>query len=947
MCITDEYMDYYAQYTREYGENTCILMQIGSFYEMHMVKNEKETIGNIFEVCNLLNIQVTRRNKSIEKIDRSNPYMAGFPIHSFSKYLPILLEHQYTVIVIDQEEGGKAGTKQRKIGAIYSPSIPPLDLDKNIENSALTCILMESDHISVGYLNVTTNRFEVIEFSECLDELEKYVWSHPSNEYLVYCSDPDSISEKFEFLMNTTTHFLELNTVKEQLKLDYQNALLRKVYSHLSFGMLEPIEYFDLERYPSACLTVVMMLEFVSKHNKAYLMNLQVPVYMDTVKYLSLEMNTLQQLSILPDSSVKHRWNSLFAVINKTKTPIGKRALKRLLCNPLKDPSTIELKYQWNDFIGGFSNVDSYLSEIGDLERLHRKMALEVLTVQELHSLHRMYDTILQLYAYLFSSETASIDPKIDSEIELLKEYRADYHSHIDASKIHSVYCFRTGVFPILDEMENKIESYLQEMESMRSYYEKLIKKPSDKGEWIKLAFTEQEGHFFTCTKIRAQSLQRELKKLDSTEVKFKTQTSTSKFTTSALQTLSITLRSSQEKFYSEVQIVYKQLLSKWYTQYKAIFQPIQDFIEKIDIAHSNYKCKTAYGYCRPILEPSSTSSITARQLRHPIIERVNTSIPYTPNDICLSDRREDGENDDNEISHNGMILYALNSGGKSSLLRSIGLCVIMAQCGMYVPCSEMRYSPFHSIITQVDMVDNLWKSQSSFVSEMIGLKRILKIANPYCLVLSDELTKGTEVVSATSIFTATILELATKQSKFVFTTHLQNVAKIEEIKTHPRVRICHLAVSIQNKQIQFERTLKDGPSSELYGLEVARAVGLEDAFMNRSFEIREQLLNISSTIQLKRSKYNREKILDECEICHYKPFKPSDIPLDTHHIKFQCQANEHEFTEHYHKNTKCNLVCLCKQCHIQVHQGKIQISGYIATSNGVEIQYKKVKTKR
>lgn len=933
MCITDEYMNYYAQYTREYGENTCILMQIGSFYEMHMVRNEEETIGNIFQVCALLNIQVTRRNKSIERIDRNNPYMAGFPIHSFSKYLPILIEHQYTVIVIDQEEGVKSGMKKRKIGAIYSPSIPPLDLDRNIENSALICILMESDHISVGYLNVSTNRFEVIEFSECLDELEKYIWSHPANEYLVYGMNPE-----LEILTQYTTHFMDLKSIKEQRKLDYQNTLFRKVYSHLSFGMLEPIEYFDLERYPSACLTVVMMLEFVSKHNKAYLMNLQVPVYMDTVNYLSLEMNTLQQLSILPDSSIKHRWNSLFAVINKTKTPIGKRALKRLLCNPLKDVKQIEMKYRWNDYIGEIQNIDSYLSEIGDLERLHRKMALEVLTIQELQSLHRMYETILQLYMYICSD---TIPERIPSEIEQLKRFRKVYESHIDADKIGSIFFFRSGIFPKLDEMEKQLDVYLREMESMRCSYERLIKKPSEKGEWIKLAFTEQEGHFFTCTKIRAQSLQREMKKSDEyADIKFKTQTSFSKITTPALQNISMSLRTLQDKFKSEVQIAYKELLRKWYDEYKSMYQPIQEFIETVDIAHSNQKCKRMYGYCRPTLETRPTSFIMARQLRHPIIERVNTSVSYTPNDIYLSDKKDEEE----DGSSNGMILYALNSGGKSSLLRSIGLCVIMAQCGMYVPCSEMRYSPFHSIITQVDMIDNLWKSQSSFVSEMIGLKRILKLANPNCLILSDELTKGTEVVSATSIFTATILELAERRSKFVFTTHLQNVAKFDEIKTHKRVRVCHLAVSIQNKHIQFERVLKDGPSSELYGLEVARAVGLEDSFMNRSFKFREKLLHVSSTFQLKRSKYNREKILDECELCHYKPIDPTDIPLDTHHIKFQCQADEYDFTEHYHKNTKCNLVCLCKPCHIQVHQGKIQISGYVATSNGVDIQYSSKK---
>lgn len=932
MTITDEYMNYYIQYTKEYGENTCILMQIGSFYEMHMVKNDDETIGNIFKVCDILNIQVTRRNKSIEKIDRNNPYMAGFPIHSFSKYLPILLEHHFTVVVIEQNE---SDCKNRFVSAIYSPSIPPLDHDRNIEESALMCILLESEsEICVGYLNVTTNRFEVFEFggSHSMEELEKYILSNPSNEYLVYCSyelSKDSFVERFDIDI-TNIHYYTTK-LKEQRKIDYQNTLFRKVYSDISFGILNPIEYFDLERHQMACLVVILILEFVSNHNKAHLLNLQRPIYSDTSQFLNLEMNTLQQLSVLPHKQHKHKWNSLFNVIDFTKTFVGRRALKRLLCSPLKNIKDIEEKYNWNDFISTHQEVDKYLSDICDIERLHRKMGVGILNINELYNLKTTYDRIIQLHSYLYSN--TDIRSPIEYEISRLYKYIEGYEKYIDSTKLSSMCFFKPGLFPTLDEMECTINKQYTDIENMRCFYENMIKKQTDKGDWIKLSYTEQEGHYFTCTKIRAQYLQRELEKIQSKSVHFKSQTSCSKFTNEVLQNISHTLRYYQDKFQTEVQKIYRELIKSWFNEYKDIFQSIQRFIETIDIAYSNTKCKTKYSYCRPIIKDSSSSFLNAKQLRHPIIERIHTDIPYIPNDIHLSDEA------------NGMVLYALNSGGKSSLLRSIGLCVLMAQCGMYVPCSEMSYYPFDTIITQVDMVDNLWKSQSSFVSEMIGLRRILKVSNSNCLVLSDELTKGTEVISATSIFTATILELASKKSKFVFTTHLQNVSSFEEIRTHPRIRISHLSVNIINETIYFERLLKDGPSSELYGLEVARAVGLGDAFMNKSFEIRERLLNATSSIQFKRSRYNRTKILDCCEICNYKPIRTSDIPLDTHHIKFQCEANQFDIVEYYHKNTKCNLVCLCKSCHIAVHKHQLTIHGYISTSKGVQLQYTKEDT--
>jgi len=249
--------------------------------------------------------------------------------------------------------------------------------------------------------------------------------------------------------------------------------------------------------------------------------------------------------------------------------------------------------------------------------------------------------------------------------------------------------------------------------------------------------------------------------------------------------------------------------------------------------------------------------------------------------------------------------------------------------------------------LTQVDLYDNLWKAQSSFVTEMIGLKKIMTISDSSTLVLSDELTKGTEIVSATSIFTAVVLELVRRNTKFVFTTHLQDVAKIQDVKENKHIEICHLSVLVKDEDIIFERKLQKGPCSELYGLEVAKAIGIDSKLMDSAFDIRNKLLNkktgANAILENKRSRYNRKKILDSCEICAYTPSKSTDIPLDTHHIEFQCSADKNNFNGHFHKNSTFNLVCLCKSCHIDVHNEKITINGYIQSTNGVKLEYTKL----
>jgi DNA mismatch repair protein MutS len=289
------------------------------------------------------------------------------------------------------------------------------------------------------------------------------------------------------------------------------------------------------------------------------------------------------------------------------------------------------------------------------------------------------------------------------------------------------------------------------------------------------------------------------------------------------------------------------------------------------------------------------------------------------------------------------MILYAFNACGKSSLLRSIGLSVVMAQCGLYVPCDEMELKPFKRILTQVDMYDNLWKSHSSFMAEMAGLNKILKLADGDTLVLSDELTKGTEVKSATSLFCSGIMQLVKKGAKFVFTTHLHDVTKCEKIIKCKSLRICHLSVIIDGETIIFERKIKPGPTSEMYGIEVAKAMGLGDDFIEAAYEIREALFG-KSALYKKKSKYNSKKILEKCEICGYYPKVKTDLPLDTHHINEQNTADEDNYIGVFHKNAKHNLVCLCKGCHGKVHNEEIKVHGYISTTQGVILRWENVQ---
>jgi DNA mismatch repair protein MutS len=448
---------------------------------------------------------------------------------------------------------------------------------------------------------------------------------------------------------------------------------------------------------------------------------------------------------------------------------------------------------------------------------------------------------------------------------------------------------------------------------------------------FIKLEFNDRDGYFFTCTKIRFSVLRGKLSDEQNKDIKMRYSSTTSnmvKFYTDALVEISSKIEVQQRLLFENLNREYDTILTKMYKKYATLFEQCKTFIEIVDIVSSNYTCAMKYNYTCPeiddVAEGSSYINITG--IRHPIIEA--TGKEYIQNDLVLSNNTP------------GLLLYGLNSSGKTSLLRAIGIIIVMAQCGLYVPCKKLIYYPFDYVISQVDLSDDIFSNKSSFVKEMLGLKKILTISGKNTLVLSDELCKGTEMYSATSIVASTIKTLSETKTKFIFTTHLHSLTSPPMQNMNYPIIIKHLDVTINDKShIIFNRKLQDGPGSNLYGLEVCKNIISNVDFIDYAFNVRNSLTNNNNQILAikKRSKYNTHKIMTNCEICK------SESNLETHHIFFQSEANERGFLKKgIHKNHLSNLCVLCKNCHDLVTYNKITIYGYIDTSNGKILNYNK-----
>jgi DNA mismatch repair protein MutS len=354
------------------------------------------------------------------------------------------------------------------------------------------------------------------------------------------------------------------------------------------------------------------------------------------------------------------------------------------------------------------------------------------------------------------------------------------------------------------------------------------------------------------------------------------------------------------------------------------------DWIAQLDAECTLARLSDAYGYARPVYVEEGVG-FTVTGLRHPIIERVHTSVPYISHNLAYGSFSSP-ETEEVAATDAGILLYGVNAAGKSSLGKAIGLAVLMAQTGMPVPATSMTLVPYKGLFTRILGNDNLWAGMSSFVVEMTEFRSILRSATgPGFLVIGDELCAGTETASATSIVAAGVKTLADKGAHFFFATHLHELAEIPEIADHAAVRAYHLTVRpspTQHGALIYDRKLKAGTGSPMYGLEVCRGLDMDPVFLTAAFDFRKRLFSEDGKARL--SRYNAAVVVDACAVCGGKE------KLETHHIVPQAAADSAGLiAPGKSKHVASNLVPLCDACHTKHHRGLLEIQGWVETSTG------------
>ena len=989
--VVEQYIELLEYYKNKLdGNKITVFMQVGDFYEIYgleYINGDKK--GNLWEIADDLVLKVANKSQMVYNDKSIKVKMAGIPLASLDKYLNVAIENfAWTIVIIAQY--GKDKNVVRYEDSIISPG---LNLHTQDETNNIMTLYLEK--ISSYQFQNTKTLYAGISFLDCLtgesgiiqypykssisdeiiyDEILKLITIKNPAEIIIYCDNIDKKEDEIInlFHLHIRNYRIHIdNTPSKFLKSDFQANLFNTIYKK-NLDSQNIFNYLELYEFPNGRTSLTILLDYVVKRNKSILDKIQKPKLMYEIdSNLVLANNALEQLNIINHFKRNfhyQQYTSLYDIVNKTKTLMGRRILKDRLMNPITNITELNKRYNRIENVillskkhNLINEVRSYLQNMIDFKKVIRLISRNSITIYNLDHFKNSLENVLDLSIYLENlnldnSENTIVDIFLSDEniqivTNLINNINDTFNLDICQIKMNKIEnnIFKKNINKKLDEIQEKIDVDKNLIDLLCEKISRLIDNQlyeKDKKLLVNKAQNAKYNHYIYTTQSRADTIKKIINKSNFKPIRvghYKISKSDFNFDLISKNKVRLDLECIQssgnnlilntERLRKEAYNQFILWINKIDEKYNESLIDVNDFISEIDFVQSCSKIAVDNCYCKPeINDCRDNSFIDVKDIRHPIIEKIQTDIKYITNDVNMG----------KDI--NGVLLFGINAVGKSSYMKSIGVNIIMAQAGMYVASSSFIYKPFKYLFTRILSNDNLFAGLSTFAVEMSEFKIIMKYADKNSIVLGDELCSGTETLDATALVAAGINKLSKRNANFIFATHLHHLSSSKHINNLNNVKKLHMSVSYDtaNDKLIYERKLKEGSGPSSYGIEVCKSMSMDEDYMKLAQEIRDELSDDTVKIIGKQSKYNSKKFVSLCEVCKL------NNATDTHHIKFQCIANENDIIDHYNKDSKFNLVGLCKECHNEVHSNppKLVIEGYIMTSEGVELKWYKKNNK-
>jgi len=798
------------------------------------------------------------------------------------------------------------------------------------------------------YMNTTT-----------FDELERYISVYsPSEIIMITPFDNNDLNKVIQYSGINSSSIHKINNgdditinVKRCSEQRYIKQLLTTFFKEDTYEVCNEFQT-DTIATQSFCY----LLNFIQEHNNELVRKISIPEFNNTSDRMILANHTLKQLNIIDDNIMESKQygnlSSVLTLLNKCCTPMGKRKFQYQLTNPVFDTEWLNSEYMMTDLMltdDNYAFIDNFrkqMKQIRDMEKMCRQLIVKKIYPSSIYQLYAGIKIIQQLNMCLWELPDichylmndiiglhSGIQPNlyIEQETQTLTQF-LETHFVLDSCKnISSMTTFpqniiQPGISRELDELVETYNKSQNDFNDILNYLNMVMKKYEKKSDtdYIKIHETEKSGTFLQITPKRSQLLKTHMEiyekdKPDETVVVKSSEISFIKSSASSMNIEFPRLTSimrcifvTKDKINSTISKVYLQVITTLTCDHFENLECLSEYIAKLDVIICKAFIAKTYNYCKPeIHEKAEKSYVDVTDLRHCLIEHIQQNELYVTNDICIGDMEPGKEHKD------GILLYGTNAVGKTSLIRALGISVIMAQSGLFVPCSSFKYKPYTSIFSRILGNDNIFKGLSTFAVEMSELRVIMKMADKNSLVLGDELCSGTEMESALSIFVAGLSKLHRNASSFIFATHFHEIVDFDEIRALSKLHSYHMAVTFDREAdlLIYDRKLREGSGPRTYGLEVCKSLYLEEEFMEEAYKIRNKYYpNTRGELSNDKTRYNSKKIRGKCEMCNEK------MGEEIHHINQQKDADKNGFIGSFHKNHPANLMSICEKCHDDIH---------------------------
>ena len=795
-----QYMETKSQY------QDCILFyRLGDFYEMFF--------DDALTASRELEITLTGKNCGQEE----RAPMCGVPYHAVESYLNKLVSKGYKVAICEQVEDPKTakGIVKREVVRIVTPgtNLDTQALDES-KNNYIMCIVYIADRYGVSVADITTGDYFVTEIEDgarLMDEIYRFSPSEIICNEAFYMSgmDLDGMKDRLGITIYSLDSWYFDDEICRQKLLEHF-----KVSSFAGLGLAD---------YDCGVISAGALLQYLLETQKNDLSNLtHITPYMSG-KYMMLDSSTRRNLELCETLREKQKRGSLLWVLDKTKTAMGARTLRKYVEQPLIDKKEIEKRLdavqELKDQAISREELREYLSPVYDLERLIMKITYGSANPRDLTAFRTSLE-MLPPIRYILQ----------DMQCELLKSITEDLDPLEDLCTL------------ITNAIREEPPIAMKEGNIIRDGYneevDKLRRAKSDGKDWLaKLENDEREKTGIKNLRIKYNKVFGYYLEVTNSYkdlvpeyyTRKQTLANAERYITPELKELEDMILGAEDKLYALEYELYTVVRETIAAEVERIQQTAKA-VAALDVFASLALVAERNNYVRPKINEKGVIDI--KEGRHPVVERMIPNDMFIANDTYLDDKK-----------HRISIITGPNMAGKSTYMRQTALIALMAQVGSFVPAKSADIGISDRIFTRVGASDDLASGQSTFMVEMTEVANILRNATSKSLLILDEIGRGTSTFDGLSIAWAVVEYISDSRllgAKTLFATHYHELTELEG-KIENVNNYC-IAVKEKGDDIVFLRKIVKGGADKSYGIQVAKLAGVPDLVINRAKEIVEEL---------------------------------------------------------------------------------------------------------